>query len=146
MSLSNCKPRTGHVSRATGGRACGLHVAKCQASKQSVPVGWGHADADLFLLLWPWMGRPPSHCPAQVPARTYLQYLHMHRVCVGSHGTIESHLYQGSQCSTHIASIRKLPVVAGCCCLFFGSRVAACGIHATADEENRPGQPMQMQS
>jgi hypothetical protein len=35
--------------------------------------------------------------------------------------------------AVHIAPTRKLPVVAGCRCLFFGSRVASCGIHRSRD-------------
>jgi len=134
-AFRNCKNRP-----CERRRACARHVAKCQASNGERSPRLG-GRRTCFI-----MAMDGSPAIAQVPARTYLQvrlqYLHMHCVCVGSHGSIESHLPRRAvQCSTHIASIRKLPVVAGCRCLFFGSRVAACGIHATVDEENRPGRP-----
>ena len=76
---------------------------------------------------------------AQVPARTALlmrlSYLHSTASAFDPKDPLNRG-YQGARSTLR----RKLPVVAGCRCLFFGSRVAACGIHATADEENRPMQ------
>jgi hypothetical protein len=61
---------------------------------------------------------------------------------IGSHGTEPlNRIYQGARSTLHPpANYRWLPAAAAC--FYFGSRVAACGIHATVDEENRPGRPM----
>ena len=117
-----------------GGRSVSGHVPCTLRSARQVmeivPVGWGRIS---FMAI---DGSPASHCPKYLQGRSFW---------CGSSTCTASALdptdplnrgYQGARSTLR----RKLPVVAGCRCLFFGSRVAACGIHATADEDNQPMQ------
>jgi hypothetical protein len=130
--------RGSHVSRAAGEWACALHVAKCQAShgdrRRPRRLGWRisfmaidglPAIAQVKYLQGRsfWCGSSTCNCTAS--ALRWIPRIHWIAV---------------TQARAAVASQTTSAVVAGCRCLFLGSWVAACGIHATADEENRPMQ------
>jgi hypothetical protein len=105
-------------------RACALHVAKCQSKRriESVPVGWGPGGraGRLVVFIAAMDGSPAIAQVARYPqGRIRTCRCALRCVCVGldwipRNGTIESHLPR----QQHSASTRKLPVVAGCRCLF----------------------------
>lgn len=146
MSLWSSKEAAIHVSRAS------MCSARCQVPKQATDrerprrLGAGGRAGRLVVFIAAMDdGWVAGHCPgtskdvyvlADAPcAASALGW-------IGSHGTEPlNRIYQGARSTLHPpANYRWLPAAAAC--FYFGSRVAACGIHATVDEENRPGRPM----
>ena len=138
--------RTGHVS--AGEHVLGTLRSAKQAT-ESVHVGWG-AGRLVFMAMDDGSPAKPSHCPAQVLQGRTCRCGSSTCICIAS--ALDptdplNRIYQGAQCSAaHTlhpsANYQWLPAAAACFSAV-GSPHVGFTVHATVDEENRPGRPMQ---